>query len=387
MKKIFLTMASLAVVLAGVTSCAKDEPVVGEEGTGNLLINFTLDTPASRAIVASGAMPATSWANITSLMILFTDGTTVKDAQTVELHPSGVGTASYKPAVLTDVKAGNWTAYLVANLPSGTWTPSNVIGKTLSEITVSLPANAAYAASDLEDEVGGTGYGVAPELFVAMQANVDVAEGTLSEHGGVFALTRVVSQIRIRVDQDGSVQNSTLVDFKSDGVFQFAIRRAKTTYALNGTYSFADATTKNNVFFSTDNVKTANPTTYVNNLGVVVTDPFMSATDDTDFWQDYLIWPGGAAAGAERFDIVVSGMGKAGYVPAEGTAETLTGDERLYWDGAVNGVVVANNILELNIVLSEAGGVTPPEVGTYGNLQINVGLTPWAGVTSVPVPF
>jgi hypothetical protein len=212
--------------------------------------------------------------------------------------------------------------------------------------------------------------------------------------GSPFVVARAVSLIRIRVDQDPAeaVANAN-VDF-TDAMF--AVRRATTTYSLNGTYTYAtaDGTTglasipgtfapatpeTTNVFFSNKAVKTANPAAadYTNPNTIMV------ASDGIDLWNDYLIWAGGSTTdAAKKFDIVIGGVTKAGYVPVGETTAVAAGTP-VYWTGAVNGLMGPNQILELILTLKTAGSVTPPEVGEYGGLEITADLVDWGDIIDV----
>lgn len=392
MKKFFSTMAVAALLLAGVTSCAKDGGAVTEEGTGNLTVNFGF--PESRAVTipTSGAEPTTSWAqNVQRLMVLFVNGTTVADARDMAI-PTVAGHAQATETFTGVIANPAYTVYIVANYPNtgaGAWTSDNVKGDNIATMLLqAADANAAYGGTALGAAAPATGYGETPEFFVASQTNIAITEGVTTVHSTPFNLTRVVSQMRIRIDQDGDAGLNSNVDFTGSGSAQFFVRRVAPTYALNNVLTAGSNST---VLFSAKDMKTVNPTAATYSNPTTIMDGAI-----VDFWNDYLIFPGGgntttaglteperAAQAAKRFDIVLSGLAPANYIPFDNGGVAVPAGTRLYWTGQIDHTIGANDILEVNLVLNRAGGITPPPVGAYGNLEINVDLIEWGTVFHV----
>jgi hypothetical protein len=404
MKRIFSTMAVAALLLAGVTSCAKDENGVTETGTGTLEVHYALDQVAKgRAIADSPAKPSTAWTNMNNkLMLLLVDASNnVVDAKAVPLPavPTGI---TGNTQTLTELRAGTWTAYIIGNHPTA-WTAANVKGKSLTDLamTIALPDNnAAYVASGMNSAVAGsTGWGEAPEVFVAKQTGVQILEGQSNDitSSKPFTLARAVSQIRIRVDQDGEngLNAATKVKFDA-GKAAFAVRRVMKTYNLSGIYGNVDGFlptgqfpgtfaggANTDVFFSNENMQFSNPATGYSDANTI-----LNTAGSEDFWNDYLVWCGGGSASesAKRFDILLMGTAQPGYIPY-GETTGVTAETKVYWSAQVDGKMGPNQILELKITLNTAGSRTPPEIGSYGDLKILVTPVAWGSITSVNIPI
>lgn len=124
-------------------------------------------------------------------------------------------------------------------------------------------------------------------------------------------------------------------------------------------------------------------------------------TDQFKSWNDVILFPAGSATvGAEKLDVVVTGITTADYVPA-GYPKTIGGvlvekapaGSQIAWAGAVTAELTGNGILELNLTLLSAGQwVDPtnpdkplPEPQEYGNLEIKVGLVEWGAIQQVNI--
>ncbi len=411
-------MAAVAFMCFAATSCNKDVNNANEDGKGTVTVSFALNDGKETRAAASTARPTTTWNNVERMMILFVekDGVEVKDARIVN-RPSDLTNATQITQTFTDVKANptdGWDTYIVGNYPDS-WNVGNVIGQSINN-QLKMPAPKITVTDDplttVSDDDGaglapaGTTYGEAPEIFVAKKpaSEVKIPIGGKLTISSPFTLTRAVSLIRIRVDQDpAEALANANIDF-SKAVF--AVRRATTTYSLPGTYTYktADATTgatfpgtfepatvsDTNVFWSNKNTLTAEPTTGYD-FG---TTPSPIKAAGIDLWSEYMVWAGGnrnnteAAENAKRFDIVLSGITKnASYVPLGQTTPVAKGT-RVYWTGAVDAIVGPNQILELDLTLKTAGSTgSTPEVGQYGTLEIFVNLIGWGDIINVDLPM
>lgn len=379
-------MAAAVMLLMGVTSCNKVNETNPDEGkTGNLTISFLIgDEENGTRAATSTAKPITEWSKISNMMIMFTDASgLVQDARDITNVPTS-GAAQLESTFMS-VKANStapgWITYIVGNYPSS-WTAGNVVGQNISALTITADPLAAYATSP-HFLAGSTGYGEAPEVFVA-RANTVINPDTNNDlRSTPFTLARVVSLIRVRIDQ--TPNDNTKVEFATNGMF--SVRRATTTYSLSGTYTYTGgatspgsyvpaATNGSSVFYASGGMNTVNPSAsdYSNN-GTLV------GSDNISLWKDYLIWSGGhATSGGSKFDIVLSGTTTdATYVPFGQTATVLAGT-RVFWSGAVDQHVGPNQILELKIKLNTRGTTIVPPIGSYGDLQIAVNLLPWGDI-------
>jgi len=396
-------MAVAALLLAGAASCAKDNGPVTEEGAGNVTVKFAFDesaAPESRAV--STAKQTTEWADIQRMMILFVNpgNKVIADARTIAVP---TGSATFTPAMFTDVRANStgWDAYIVANYPTE-WTPGNVVGKNLGQLTIEVaPADASFTTSVLNVS-GNTAYGEAPEVFVAKQTGVVVAEGTNNTHPNTFKLIRAVSQFRVRIVKDGTqtAQNSTIDFATADAIV--AIRRATVTYSMDGLFDYAAVVgtadgvaganfpatftpttpVATNLIYSPGALNSSAPTAGYNNGNTLM-------ADGVAYWKDILVWAGGSkTVNANRFDLFLCGTTTdANYVPAGQTAAVGAGT-KVYWAGALNGVMGPNQILEVLVTLNTSGTTTPPTTpGTYGNLEITGELLGWGNIQYVEMPL
>lgn len=397
---------ALLALFAGITSCSQDSDNdrSGEEGkSGKLTISFTIPAETqTRAMLPSTAKPVTTWANISRAMIIFVDPGTnmVKDARAVTLPTSGSAatTNAYTGVV---ANAAGYDAYIIGNFPS-TWAVGTMKGQNLSTLTFTAPTATDYNGS-VHFDTGSTGYGEVEDIFVAKQTNVIVNADDNNTHGTAFALTRINSLFRVRLDANthASTTKNDKIDFAKPTTM-VSIRRAATGYLLTGSttypiqpsgtatspgsYSFANATKALNVFFKADAMKDTNPTaaTHSNHTTLLA--------GEVTFWNEYKIFPGGsnatgAGTGLNKFDIVLSGVTKDGtYIPSGSTTPVSAGT-RIYWSGQVQNAVGPNQILELNIMLETAGTTTLPPVGAYGNLEISVSLAQWGDINSSYLPM
>ncbi|MEG0647842.1 MAG: hypothetical protein RR471_11825, partial [Bacteroides sp.] len=343
-----------------------------------------------------------TWASINRAMIIFVEPVTsiVKDARAVTLPSSGSAaiTNAYTGVVANST---GYDAYIIGNFPS-TWAVGTMKGKNLSMLTFTAPAATNYNGGAHFDS-GSTGYGEVEDIFVAKQSNVVVNADENNTHESAFALTRINSLFRVRIDAktNAAITKNDKIDF-ANPTAMVSIRRIATDYVLTGsttypiqpsgtatspgTYSFANATKALNVFFKADAMKDANPTSDTHSNSTTI------LNGNITFWNEYKIFPAGSNAsgtgsGLNKFDIVLSAVTTdATYIPTGHTAAVPAGT-RIYWNGQIQNAVGPNQILELNIMLETAGTTTLPPVGAYGNLEINVSISQWGDINSSYLPM
>ena len=408
-----ISMAAVALLFVGATSCSQNEPKNPEEtGAGNVTITLALTgEEGTRAVAPSTVKPNTTWAKVGPMMVLFVGSDDkVKDARAIAAQTG----SAILPQTFTGVKAGLCDIYIVSNYPQGGddgWNAGNVVGKTINDqLKIALkeiPVGSIPDASLLTAEAGSKAYPEAPEVFVAKKANVTIPNnGTnldLTAEADHFKLARAVSLIRIRIDQNhaDALANAN-IDFTA-GKAVFAVRRATTTYGIYGSYSYltetgsADGIMGNtfpaatftgtadskNVFMSAKALSDAEPTSATHSAGPggAANKPIIAGLD-IDLWQEYLIWAGGGKPDqpSKKFDIVLSGLTKDNSYVALGKTTPEDPNTRVYWTGAVDAVVGPNQILELVLTLKTAGSVDTPPVGQYGGLDIEVELVGWGNI-------
>lgn len=400
-----LAVATLA-LLVGTTSCSKttDDSEVGEGKTGKLSISFSLpgEAPATRAIAASTSKPVTSWTGITRAMILFVDTSTdtVKDAREVILPTSGSSnTSNLYTGVIAN--AIGYDAYIVGNHPVA-WAVGTMKGQTLASLQFAAPAATTYASGPHFD-ANSAGYSEVEDIFVAKQSNVVVKADENNTHPTAFALTRINSLFRVRIDvkSKAATTHNDKVSFTAPTAM-ISIRRAATSYLLTGsttystltpgtatspgTYSFANSTKALNVFFKNEAMKDAVPSSTTH------TNPSTMLSGNVTLWNEYKIFPGGSNAtnvgsGLDKFDIVLSAVTTdATYIPV-GHTEPVAAGTRVFWSGQVQKAVGPNQILELNIPLETKGTTTIPPVGEYGSLNITASIAQWGDIISSELPL
>lgn len=401
MKKSISILAVAAALLVGASSCSKDSGVNPAQGEGSLTVNFNMapNQPQTRAI--STAKPVTTWGSVSNMMIMFVNPATsvVEDARAITVPAAGAALTG-QAATFLNVKAhAGWDCYIVGNYPSS-WSAASVVGKNVTnQLNVVAPASATYAGSALAGaNAGGTGYDEAPEIFVAKQPGVVIAAGVNNIHPTAFKLARAVSIVRVRVDQKNNTVGNEKINFAVANAM-FAVRRATTTYALNGTYTYAvadgvtganfpgtftpAAALPTNVFYKEGALKTAAPASADYELG---SSPLVDS--DITLWNDYKIWAGGAEnPDSQRFNIVLCGVTKdATYTPL-GSQVTVAAGTPVYWEGSVIKAIGPNQILELVLKLEKPGTIDPPTVSEYANLDIKVDLLPWGDIVGVEIPM
>ena len=450
-KNFFTTLMMGAALIAGLASCNKEgDPAGGfdDGATGALSISLAFEKKAPATYAAqSTAIPETSWAgNIKSLAVFFVQGGVIQNAQSVPYDDTKTDIADQPNRVINGIPAGTYDVYVFANWDQRStidWSIATAKGRNIVDLYMD-----ALAHTDIYNdykhqtsEANSVGYDEAPEVFVASEKNVQIVADKITDGKGVtqgengytpatYRLTRIVSLVRVRIDQleDNANNRNNTIDFQHANA-SLRIRRIKTgvnlTYdpqtvtdanaesmltgtvrrnAITGLDETANPgiTAKNTVFFAQGAFADVDPQNGYNTGGTILSGNFKS-------WKDVMLIPAGSAGdiddetdkgdSKEKLDVVVTGITKDNqYVPAgypkdtngDGIPDALTADVgvQIAWAGAVTAVLKGNSILELNLTLKSAGTwVDPtdptkplPEPEEYGNLEITVGLADWNAV-------
>ncbi|MDR0509715.1 MAG: hypothetical protein LBH06_01310 [Rikenellaceae bacterium] len=397
MKRVFVILAAVA-LLSGVTSCNRNADEGAATGaTGNVTISFGFDGEANggetRAYAVSTSKPATSWSgNIKSLMLLFVDASgTIVDARSIATPAAADTTA--KTFTMTNVAAGNYTGCLIANFDQGgvspNFTASSVKGLKAGALLMNLvPVQNWSAIRDTTTEASSTAYSEAGEIFLASRAGVNVVANTNQDYTSTpFHLKRAVSMFRLRINKNftsttaGNVTDNSKIDL-ANAACALRIRRTGVGLDYMGVVSPAAPLSTNLMYATGLNTSSTPPANYT---------PGTLLDAQQQAWKDLRILPGGAtgANNSSKFDVLLSLWAPVDYWArnANGVAVKLTTAGLVHWNGIVEGAVVANGILEVNVELRSPGitGATPP-TGNYGNLNIAVDVLPWGNVTQTDLP-
>lgn len=299
-----------AAMLVGATSCDKEAGNDGSESLGTGMLKVTLDfaKPSSNAATyaptASTAKPSTTWqGNIKSLAIFFTDNTgVIKSAQTIPYDLNNDLLAQTK--TVQGVPVGTYDVYVFANWDQGDydWSVAAAKGRQIKDLYMRALTNGdSPAYKHQTSEANSNGYKEAPEVFVAKHSNITIAADQTVTDSTPYQLTRIVSLVRVRIDQsqDNANNHNDLINFQ-DVNASLRIRRINT--GINLLYTDATRTTttnrtetdaKNAVFFAKGAFKNSEPTGGYS-TGTVLTDQFKS-------WNDVILFPAGSATvGAEN---------------------------------------------------------------------------------------
>ena len=384
MKKRVLSIIMMAAMsVSSFMSCSSDtDNLPTEDGsTGAVTVSFGLETSASsRAISQSTAKPVTGWNNVNQLMMLFVDGSDMVKAARVIKVPD-VTTMEKHDVLLSNVPAGSFKAYLIANYnesnitrPNGgaAWNEGNVVGQNINALTLNLVANSDF--TPVSTESIASGFKSPSEIFMDSKQVTIIADQTSSSID--FTLTRIVSIFRVRVDQ--SQNGNNVVNFKEANA-DIRIRKIAKSFnpksLVPANVIATDLIYDKGIALFND----AEPTSGYSNGQI------LDAENNISLWSDLLIFPGGSATeGSKKMDLVISGLAPVGYIPLGQTAG-LTTATLVYWNGQVQANVLSNNILEVNCILKQSGSVVVPEVGSYGNLDIDVNIAEWGNISSTNI--
>jgi len=383
MKKNISILASALMLLVCITSCDKQSAET-KTGVGSLEVSFGFpEIDETKAYTQSTAIPTTSWNdNIKDLMILCVNSSGVVRAARNVAPPYPALQNAYTN-VFTGIPSDTYTVYAVANSQQATivsnigasavaWNEGSLIGQNISTALLKLVATSPVPTVGIP--AGGyICYNIPAEIFVGSTSGVSVPVDGTNATQAVIQLTRAIGMMRVRIDKTQNDNNS--VDFTAaKGSLQ--IRRATQQWSLSNGITSSPRTATNEIYVGSAFLM-SDPTSGYSGT--------MNLTGDISAWADVRMFPGGSTTvGAEKFDVLICGEAPVGYLPLGETA-TLTSVQPVYWSGQVDGLVLANNILEVDCTLKSKGSLTPPPVGTYGNLDILVNLISWANISSTLV--
>lgn len=383
-----LLIAALAAV--GMTACSKDNTTAnGTDGNSVGEVRVTLGfgkSTETKAIASSTAKPTTAWnKNIKDLMILFVEDGKVKDARKIFSLPAA-GDISSQTFTLTNIKASasgkKYTVYVIANSQQASikadWNENSCVGQPVTALLMKLVVNPEFAPQGAA-EAGAVGYSEPAEIFVGKTTNVVIADG---EPATITAsLERAVSMLRVRINQ--SLNGNDLVDFTGNTA-SFRIRRATTAVTPEIALSKGG---------KTDVLYTKSPFLSTEPASGYEGGTILNPSEKITLWKDIRMLPGGSTSiSAEKFDVVLIGRAQAGYVPL-GKTTGLTQPADVAWTAAVSTAIGRNEILEINLILQRAGAWLEdpenpgiPDVGEYGNADVEVNLVPWGNIVSEDIP-
>lgn len=388
MKKIFIMLSSVA-LLIGAVSCNK-ETTSNNQGKGNLTVSYGFEgVDDGTRYTASTNKPATTWAgNIKSLTLFLAESGIVKAALNIPAQSDQDNVN--KTFTFQNVPAGTYTGYLIANYDqtniSSSFSASST-GMNVSTMLMNLVAQTTWPA-DAETETASTAYNVPAEIFLASVPIEVIANQENNRTGTPFMLTRAISMMRVRINKNFTsnvvnnlgqtvvVDNST-VDF-SAATSALRVRKMGTALNYAGTVTPTTALGTNLIYSAGYNTTPAPPAGYED-----PDSPLYDAAEGLSAWKDMFILPGGGTGNsANKFDIVVSGMAPIGYIPL-GATTGIEAATLVHWNGTVEAVVGANNIIELNCELKTQGTTVVPPPTDTGTLIIAVNLVPWGDIQSV----
>jgi hypothetical protein len=403
-----------AVALFSITSCNKTPEVVASDEVGGLKINLELPTLSSDTkATPSTAKPVTSWAkSVKTMMILFVNPTSnlVTDARS--LSPSTASNLTATEYTLTNIAAGPYNVYVIANYDQAgfnyttnpAWTIANVKGKdiTAAVLGLNLASHSGYVATQTEN--GHLAFSSPAEVFVATQLGVtvvaDVTTDIRTTHP--FALTRLVSMFRTRIISTSTLTAPSVgndqVNFAHANA-DIRIRRVATQVNLQRPVPSATPPVDNVLFtplvpVATQLVYSKGAFNTTNPIAADYTNPLTMLNGSTPVykaWKDVMIFPGGhATTNSRMFELVISGWAPTGYIPLDVTtgapAAALGAPALVYWAGIVEQkAILRNQILEVDLVVNSAGYNNPPTPGSTGNLIISVSLVDWGNIVSADI--
>lgn len=403
-----------AALVVGLASCEKNTDGGGNidpEATGSLMVTLNFDKNVS-SYATTSKKPTTTWKdNIHDLAIFFVEenGTTIKVARNIPFDANDNLTAQTK--TIEGVATGTYDIYVFANWTVSatdrlTWNVNTAAGRNIKDLYLWAWANNDYDNyKHKTNEADSKGYQEAPEIFVAKHTGIKIdADQITDETTNPYNLTRIVSLVRVRINQDEETDfnKNDRISFTDENA-SLRIRRINTGINLDGetTREVEDPEQSTNfVFFSKGAFLTEEPTT-----GYSTGDPILDVDNNFTLWKDMILNPAGAETGENiKLDVVLTGIVEGtDYVPVgypkdeeqeDGSfvkVEYAPVGSQIAWQGSVSYKLVPNGIMELNLTLRGAGSWVDPEdpdkpvpgPTETGDLKISVGLTEWGSIESV----
>lgn len=398
-------LGSLLLVMM-LCSCSNGKEVVEkiEDTTGK--VSFSLNFSdvsnmfSTRAAVKSTAVPTTSWDSIKSLEVLLYDENGVIKYANLSTNLPATDGQNQKKYTYTDVPVGKYTLVVVGNTNlddrittnigsvAQLWNSFNVRQKDVSTLALThKPGEFPEFLKKSMVDNNKKAFVEPAEIFIGKAAGVVEIKSSEVTNVPAFSLKREVSLMRIRLnvkDTEAGVVNENVangVDFTQNA--SIMIHRLPKDFSVK-----ADNTGGVNKLSEKDNIlsiagddifKTVDPTTGYN--------PTKVLSGNFSMWRDIVVFPNNdgraddnsnVLAKADRiYQVVISGLGKAGHVLANGTK--LQEDTTIYWSGLVKEKFLPNQIREVNLTL-KSGGTTEVIVDPKeeGGLIINLGNPePW----------
>lgn len=379
----------LPILLFSLCACSNNnEELNSVDKQSSFTINLALDKSISTKAAQSTAIPETSWANIEQVQLFLYDASnTVKFS---EIITPSAGSTSF---TYNNVPVGNYTIVAVANAKSSTqpittsidggvsfveWNKFNVRAKDVNRMHIDFKNGSFPAfATGLS---GKNACNEPAQIFMGSVTNVTVTESSVTV-APTIELKREVSLMRLRlnVKEGDGVTNDNVangVDFTQNT--SVMVHRLPEYIKINSgnTGGVSNVSEVNDIMSIHGNnlFNTANPTSGYN--------PTTILSGNFTMWKDIVVFPNnggrvnnsnttGTADANKQYFIVISALGKAGHVLADGTK--LTADKTIYWSGIVKEVFTPNVIREVNLTLRSGGATTEPVDPTEeGGLTIQV---------------
>ncbi|MDU1891383.1 MAG: FimB/Mfa2 family fimbrial subunit [Dysgonomonas sp.] len=405
MKKIFISLATAALLF---TACSSDENQNTDQttaGAGSLAFNIELEDAGKKAAATDGMIPITSWDNIKEVQIfLYKKGVGAVDgdiAYSYRLTGAEIAAKADKKFSWNDIPVGTYDLAVVANLNvSATekmamsldggvtktdFTRFNVVGKKVNS-QVMMDLNPSAFPANHTFEAGDKPYSPPTEIFTAYAQDVTITEGVVNTLGGTLGLKREVAMMRVRIHKKHPALST--VDFAEADNF-IVIHRMPVGFGLKtqtpafGGGIFNTASDDNRIMVAATGANTflsANPASgYKNTNGGAV------QILDANFtlWRDIMVLPNQTRAenklpsanadNARKYFIVLSAKAPANYTLSDGVTKT-TAPTNIYWSGLIEGVFTPNIIREVNLTITSPGGPDNPDgPGTEGGLEITLG--------------
>ncbi|MGL5787583.1 MAG: FimB/Mfa2 family fimbrial subunit [Bacteroidales bacterium] len=376
----------LPILLFSLCACSNNnEELSNVDKQSSFTINLALDKSISTKAAQSTAIPETSWADIEQVQLFLYDASnTVKFS---EIITPSAGSTSF---TYNNVPVGNYTIVAVANAKSSTqpittsidggtsfteWDKFNVRAKDVNRMQIDFKDGSFPAfATDL---TGKKAYAEPAQIFMGSVSNVTVTEAVVTV-APTIELKREVSLMRVRLNVKDGVASGGLAKLDFTQNASVMIHRLPEYIKINsgntgGVHNVSEVNDilsihGNNLFNTTDPTSGYNPTTIL--------------SGNFTMWKDIVVFPnnGGrinnanttATADANKqYFIVISALGKAGHIMADGTI--LTADQTIYWSGLIKEVFTPNVIREVNLTLRSGGSTSEPVDPTEeGGLTIQV---------------
>ena len=370
-------------------SCSQNNEVLTSESKqSSFTISLALDKTISAKAAQSKAIPETSWSDIKQVQLFLYDANHI-----VKYSEIITPTANSTSFTYNNVPVGTYTIVAVANAKSSTqqistsidggvstaeWNKFNVRSKDINKILIdfkdgSFPAFGTRLA-------GKKAYAEPAQIFMGSASNVIVTESSVAVVPTI-ELKREVALMRLRlnVKEGDGVTNDNVangVDFTQNT--SVMVHRLPQYIKINSgnTGGVINVSEVNDIMSIHGNnlFNTANPTSGYN--------PTTILSGNFTMWKDIVVFPNnggrvnnssttGTADANRQYFIVISALGKAGHILADGTK--LAADKTIYWSGIVKEEFTPNVIREVNLTLRSGGAITEPvEPTEEGGLTIQV---------------